>query len=134
MGSSDAFTVNVTALNGVTTGTYTIATALSGLTAADFNAGTLTNLIGETATFTLSSTGDSIELIIQSANPASNNYYFTGGDGSNSFTDAGNFSTTADGTTSQTGNALSASSNVFLDASSASNTPPTLSAPRRSTR
>jgi fibronectin-binding autotransporter adhesin len=124
IGASDVFTVNVTALNGVNAGTYVIASASTGLVAADFSAGSLTNLTGYTATFT-QGTGDTIDLVIQSSNPASNSYYFNGAN-SGSFTDAGNYVTTAGGGTSQTGNALSATSNVFLDANSASNTPPTL--------
>jgi hypothetical protein len=78
-----------------------------------------------TSGYTLSLNGDSLDALYTGA-VASTNYYFTGGDGTSTFTDSANYATTAAGTTSQSGNALSSTSNVFLNATTAAHTPDTL--------
>jgi fibronectin-binding autotransporter adhesin len=120
------FTVNVNGISGATTGTYTIATAAGGgLLASEFASGTVGGTLsgGDTMSFLLS--GNSIELVIGTGSVTSTNYYFTGTN-SNNFTDAGNYFTAATGGTQQS-TALSSTSNVFLNANTASNTPDTLS-------
>ena len=129
--ASGVTNINIDNLAGVgslslNTGTYTLVTYHGTQDAlSDFNLNT-TSLDGKT--FQLSETGDVLSLIVSggSATPGTS-YYFTGSN-SGSFTDAGNYFTAASGGTSQTGNALSSTSNVYLNATSPTpaNTPDTL--------
>jgi fibronectin-binding autotransporter adhesin len=116
---------NFNQLSSLTAGTaYTLisgATSVSGFSASDFTA---TGDTGYTATFT--NTGTAITVTFTASVGGSPNYYFTGTN-SGSFTDAGNYFTAATGG-SQQATALSSTSNVFLNANTASNTPDTLNA------
>jgi hypothetical protein len=117
------FTVNVDALSGAAPGTYTIVTANGGgLSASDFMAGTLTGLSGDSMSFSLS--GNSIILTIGGAESTS--YYFTGATSSD-FTLAGNYNDSISGGNVHTTGPL-ATSDVFLDATTSTNTPATLNA------
>jgi fibronectin-binding autotransporter adhesin len=120
---NNVFTVNVDALLSAGTGTYTIATASGGgLLASDFTAGSLTGLSGDTMTF--QQNGNSVQLVISATGAESTSYYFTGA-GSNVFATAGNYTDAASsGNVHST--ALSSTSNVFLNANTATNTPDTL--------
>jgi fibronectin-binding autotransporter adhesin len=114
---------NFDQLSGLTAGTaYTLisgATSVSGFSASDFSA---TGDTGYTAAF--NNTGTAITVTFTAAGGGSPNYYFTGSN-SGSFTDAGNYFTAATGGTQQS-TALSSTSNVFLNANTATNTPDTL--------
>jgi hypothetical protein len=100
---------------------------VSGFTNAPSLTSEVTNFIsGLSYTPTYSIVGDALEVSFSTAGPVeSTNYYFTGGAGTNVFTTAGNFSDMASaGTTHLT--APGSTSDVFLNATGAANTPATL--------
>lgn len=134
-GQYDVLTLNSGALT-LTSGDLDV--VLDGFTPSSSFSIPILNYTSETGSLTLEvngvtnsnysiTYGSTVADLVFTGAAASTSYYFTGSD-SGSFTDPGNYYTLASGGSSQAGNALSSTSNVYLNANSASNTPDTLNA------